>query len=626
MANLTGGYNEALDFLDWSQWSFDSLISTSETLYEFETPSGNTVELIGSGYTYDDEGNPTGGTVQVIELRDAIGNEIASLVLGDASLAEMTGNSFANFWPTILAGDDIIVTFSHDDTVFGYDGNDYMDTAGGDDTVYGGDGDDTINGGSGDDTVFGGAGDDEIIFNTEQGDDTIHGGADEDTVIHNGLNSDWSDSIHIERIAALESGVGPGAFSFKKIDQDDGRTDPPMSFAAKSTLQSKSAFESLQSIDSMARGEQLKTASKTDELQLKTDDTKKGLSDKLANPAEMGGGGDFDVLLRAGSSINTDQPDEPERTEARLIDVETILVNGRDGNDNLFVDNLAGTDMENGHIIYDGGAGDDDLFATSTDTAITYQWRFEEGEGHPGGGQIDFGDSTQDTLHLIDESHEGVNINIGLTILDLAIEVDAGVSGGGLASDLTLDKVDFMDFDFGDGDDSLIVDEDLTSLYSETLDVNFGQGDAVLDTTQHSGRVDAIGGDGQNSFFAGAGNDLLVGGAWYDELFGGAGADEIFGGGNDDEIGGGEGDDTLSGGDGGDRFFFEQGSGTDTITDFEAGDGAFDRLDFLALGTTQDQLNIAQMGSDTHITTEFGDTVILQNVTATDLNAGDFLI
>lgn len=622
MANLTGGYNEALDFLDWTQWSFDSLVSASESLYEFETSAGNTVELIGSGFTYDDEGEPTGGTVQVIELRDSIGNEIASLVLGDASLAEMTANSFANFWPTILAGDDIIVTFNHDDTVFGYDGNDYIDTAGGDDTVYGGDDDDTINAGAGDDTVYGGNGDDEIIFNAEQGNDTIYGGAGDDTVVHNGLNSDWADSIHIDRIAALENaGFSPSETIGVDQKRDDGDVDRKMAaddISRETISQSLFVAEQFQS--------NTKSALKADQYKFAAGKSNSGPGDKLAAPAEMGGKADFDVQIRAGSSTGTDNPDEPDRTEARLIDVETVLVNGRDSHDDLHVHNLTGTDLENGRVIYDGGAGNDDLFATHTNTAVTYLWRFVEGEGHPGGGQVDFGSSTNDIFHVLDEGHEGVNISIGLTFLDLAIAVDAGVSGGGFGSDLTLDQVEYMDFDFGDGDDSLIVDEDLTSHYSEALDIDFGDGAAVLDTTLHSGRVEALGGDGQNSFYTGDGDDLLVGGDYYDELFGGGGSDQIFGGGSDDEIDGGEGDDTMTGGDGGDRFFFSQGSGTDTITDFIAGNASGDRLDFLALGTSLEDLDIVQMGADTHVTTSFGDTVILQNVTATDLNAGDFLI
>ena len=53
-----------------------------------------------------------------------------------------------------------------------------------------------------------------------------------------------------------------------------------------------------------------------------------------------------------------------------------------------------------------------------------------------------------------------------------------------------------------------------------------------------------------------------------DILFGKQGKDDLFGLGGDDFLYGGQGKDELTGGAGADTFVFSQGSGKDTITDF----------------------------------------------------------
>ena len=195
MANLTGTNNDGIDIWDPNQWDFDSLISASETIYEYETPDGNTVQIIGSGFTYDEQGNPIGGTVQAMQIHEPGGDQIASLVLGDAPFADLAADDFDNFWEVLLANDDVVVTGHLADIVSGNAGDDLIWGGGGDDTIFGGADNDTLNGENGDDKVYGGAGDDTIIFNVEQGDDRIFGGSGQDTVVHNGLTSDWGDII-----------------------------------------------------------------------------------------------------------------------------------------------------------------------------------------------------------------------------------------------------------------------------------------------------------------------------------------------------------------------------------------------------------------------------------------------
>ncbi|TCR66425.1 cadherin-like domain-containing protein [Bosea sp. BK604] len=114
-------------------------------------------------------------------------------------------------------------------------------------------------------------------------------------------------------------------------------------------------------------------------------------------------------------------------------------------------------------------------------------------------------------------------------------------------------------------------------------------------------------------------NDLLIGDGRANELSGGAGADWIRGEG---------GNDLLSGGAGRDVFVFGAGFGQDTVQDFVRGE---DLLDFRALAlnvgdfATWRQDHISALGSSAIVTIQPGLTVTLTGVTATALQANDFL-
>lgn len=77
--------------------------------------------------------------------------------------------------------------------------------------------------------------------------------------------------------------------------------------------------------------------------------------------------------------------------------------------------------------------------------------------------------------------------------------------------------------------------------------------------------------DGRDDLWGGIGDDLLDGGNGSDRVSGGIGQDTLLGGAGDDYLSGGFGKDVLTGGTGVDRFAFSWLSGSDTITDFEAG-------------------------------------------------------
>jgi hypothetical protein len=103
-------------------------------------------------------------------------------------------------------------------------------------------------------------------------------------------------------------------------------------------------------------------------------------------------------------------------------------------------------------------------------------------------------------------------------------------------------------------------------------------------------------------------------------LQGTAGKDVIFATGHQD---------ILTGGGGADQFVFEPTSETaavqHTITDFTAGLDKIDVRQFGNIGSLAD-LTEAQQGSDTLLTLDSHDSVLLKNVIAANLHASDFII
>lgn len=626
MATLSGSIYDGINVWGWLQWGFDHEVNTTSTTYEYETPGGNTVILTGYDFAFED-GVAADGIIETLTIVDAGGNPIANMSLGNVSLEEAMADNLHNFWDVLLAGNDQIMLGNQDDTVSGFAGSDQIHGGAGNDNIDGGADNDQLNGGLGNDFVDGGAGDDQIIFNAENGDDTIYGGQGNDTVVHNGLTSEWGDIIQIEKVAAPYVGL---MLDEPLVFNGSVKGD---SFARKTYGSSDSEMLTAKQSDFDALNEREAKAPSRQDIEAKSILGDKIFemphhevsSNELINGKKVltGAFEQFDVSLEVGSTTGSGNPDEPGRTEATLRSVENLEIYGGVGGGSLSVGDLTGTSLENGRIIFDGGAGEDNLNALGTSTAISYVWRFEDGVGDPGDASINFGSSTEDIFHLVDHEDAGLNIKIGAA--GNTVKIDEGITPGIGPSDLYVRNVESIDLDFGDGDDTVVVYEDIAGAYSGVLDVDFGEGSGDFDSTAHSGRVEVHGGEGQNIIFAGSGDDLLIGGAVHDHIFGGAGEDEIFGDGGADEIGGGEGNDTIEGGEGGDRFFFSVDGGTDTILDFEAGDVGGDRLDFIFMGLTEEDLTILQMGDDTHITTTLGTNVVLQNVLATDLNSDDFL-
>ena len=114
----------------------------------------------------------------------------------------------------------------------------------------------------------------------------------------------------------------------------------------------------------------------------------------------------------------------------------------------------------------------------------------------------------------------------------------------------------------------------------------------------------------------------IFGGGLDDTFIGGDATDDFRGGAGDDTLDGGAGDDSLTGSLGNDTFVFGVNWGVDTVTDFTQGE---DVLDLTASGLQFADLAITQVGADTHIADGNGNTITLQNFSATNLTASDFV-
>lgn len=106
------------------------------------------------------------------------------------------------------------------------------------------------------------------------------------------------------------------------------------------------------------------------------------------------------------------------------------------------------------------------------------------------------------------------------------------------------------------------------------------------------------------------------GGAHDDVLLGGAGNDTLYGDGGFDTLSGGEGNDELHGGGNWDTFVFENGSGQDTIYNFDVAN-AFENIDLTALNgvTTFADLTISYSGGNALVDLGNGSSITLVGVT-----------
>jgi Ca2+-binding RTX toxin-like protein len=188
---------------------------------------------------------------------------------------------------------------------------------------------------------------------------------------------------------------------------------------------------------------------------------------------------------------------------------------------------------------------------------------------------------------------------------------------------LDIRKTETLETNFGGGDDTaVIVDDVLSAIF---LDLDGGAGVDTLDLSQAGGPVSVDLADGSVEVDNGAGQDASA--VNFENVTGTDSGDIIRGDDQDNVIRGGAGDDIMAGGAGADAFVFAEGEvGVDVILDFEIG---VDRLVFETTNpdATPENLlaGLSQVGDDVELSVDER-SILIENTSAADLGAGDFLM
>ena len=422
----------------------------------------------------DEDGEPTGETIEFIEIEDFLedGNRDGTVfgtngddVIDTAYDGDNDGD-FVDNDDAILPGDegddDLIYARSGDDTVRAGEGDDLVFGGFGDDSISGGNGDDELRGNQGDDILSGAAGDDSL--RGADGDDTLFGGSGDDSF--NGGRGDDS----------VVGGSGSDTvFGFDGDDTIDSSTPHPGQFdnPYPGLPTDPDPFNDRDIVYGGAGDDNIRTGDDRDTIFGGTgnDTIDAGIDDDDINGGEgddtiVGGegndvirGADGDDLIYGGLSPNF--PDS-----LNIVDDPD-----QDGDEGTAGDGDDRGDLvrDNGRDLIFGGAGDDTIFGLDDDDTII---------GGAGDDTIDAG-------------------------------IDDDVVRGGAGDDVIMG---------GQGNDDL-------------------RGNAGDDTIDGGTEDDTIsGGNGNDAITGGAGADTLFGGADRDNFFGGNGGDVVDGGSGGDDF------------------------------------------------------------------------------------------
>ncbi|WP_088889041.1 calcium-binding protein [Leptolyngbya ohadii] len=215
-------------------------------------------------------------------------------------------------------------------------------------------------------------------------------------------------------------------------------------------------------------------------------------------------------------------------------------IQGGDDNDRLLGD--AGNDLiagDRGNDVMIGGAGDD-----------TLDW--DDGDG----SDIMSGGEGRDTIEVDGSVTRGDNFLLGKNAEGKAFFQRVGLDGQAIGQfSLTVDTSEVFDVSGDEGNDSFVVG-DLTGTGIELIQFDGGAGNDTLNGETSSTRIEALGGDGDDTLGGSSINDTLQGDAGNDTIVGNKGNDVMIGGAGDDTLDwdDGDGSDIMSGNDGRDTI------------------------------------------------------------------------
>ncbi len=275
-------------------------------------------------------------------------------------------------------------------------------------------------------------------------------------------------------------------------------------------------------------------------------------------------------------------------------------------------DTLTDTD---GSTTLAGGAGDDVYGVSKATTVVTEL---------AGSGQDLVKSSVSFTLSAnVEDLTLTGTANIGGVGNELNNEITGNDGSnhliGGAGNDTLVSGGGTDRLEGGAGDDIYVVNanavvveaagagiDTVKSIYGITLSANVEN--AIL---TGKGGASVIGNGLNNQLSGNLGDNRMSGGAGADTMNGGAGADALTGD---------AGNDVLTGGDGADRFVFGRGSGVDIITDFGA-NGERETIDYSAYAKAGIKFKITDLGTDTVIQFDTGNSIRLTGVDAHELQS-----
>ncbi len=532
-----------------------------------------------------------------------------------------------------------------DDTLNGFGGNDTLDGGAGDDQVSGGSGNDVLNpgdnvgGATGFDVVTPGQGNDIISFadvvtgwvNLNYNDlgagitVTLDGGANTGTV-NKGLNG-FDTLIDVEN--PLNSGWTTGGLAFNGSNFNDtfnvspdgeqwmdvrglGGNDTINVNATNGAIVRASYFQSFGAVTADLGAGTILQDGFTDTItgnlwEVRASDNNDSLLGSAADESFIGRAGN-DTIDGAGG-FDRARYDRSGNDGAINADLGAGTVTGQ-WNGSGFTDTISnieqirGTNFNDsftgtgGGQLFEGRGGNDTMSGGNGNDTLRGGDGADQMDGGAGTDVADYSDATAKIL--IDLLN--LNKNTGEALGDTYTSVETFVG------------TDFRDFILADDGRS-------------RLEGGLGNDDL----RGRSGRDTMLGGEGEDALNGGKGRDRLEGGADNDLLRGITGLDNLLGGKGDDTLEGGAHNDRLTGGKNNDTFVFEDGTGDDTITDFDALNNA-EKIDFSGVSSLNSIGDVtgpggaaSQVGSDVLIDLGGGNSVLLQSVSLGDLDNGDFM-
>ena len=517
-------------------------------------------------------------------------------------------------------GDDVLYTtadFSTGNTsvwMSGHEGNDQLFGGSDDDSLFGAEGNDTLVGGAGRDRLDGGSGRDIAYFNSSP------------------------EGIDVDLTRAYARLLSDGSVEFSQgLDPRQG--------GAGSHAEG----------DIILFVEDIYGSEKSDKIR----------GDAEANTFYGVGGNDY---LAGGAGADTLFGGNGRDVLNGYDDNEVDQLDGQDGGDEYY--------LGRGDIARDTGSdpNDYDYYYTSSGAIIqesddnwgsTRWWYSARTEPLPDGALRSSNEMASVTVEIdpnIERAGKTVTDDVRDGFASLTI-TETGV----LSVAYSDANFGFYDFNWNGGDIHLDAGREAVSRVGTDGNDEMGgtsRADLIIggagdDTIEGGSHNDELSGElGDDQLAGGSGSDALYGDRGNDKLDGGSGDDRLWGGSDDDRLSGGSGNDMLSGNAGDDRLRGDAGhdrilggagldwltgdNGRDTFV-YHAGDGADIVTDFYAhrRGANADIIEISddvtgfdvfadilaaasQVGANTVIDFGSGDTLTLQGVQISALNASDF--